>query len=108
MVDRHIWISIALIAAVTAALRFAPFLLFGGRKPPKAVVALGNVLPYAVMGMLVVYCLKDVSLVQAPHGLPELISILVVAALYIWRRNTLFSIVCGTACYMFLVQVVFQ
>ena len=108
MVDRHVWLSIALIAAVTAALRFAPFLLLGNRKPPKAVVALGNVLPYAVMGMLVVYCLKDVSLTQTPHGLPELISILVVGVLYIWRRNTLLSIVCGTACYMALVQLVFQ
>ena len=108
MVDRHVWISIVVIALVTAALRFAPFLLLGNREPPKAVIALGNVLPYAVMGMLVVYCLKDVSLVQSPHGLPELIAILVVAALYIWRRNTLLSIVCGTACYMVLVQVVFR
>ncbi len=108
MVDRHVWISIAVIAVVTAALRFAPFLLLGNREPPKAVIALGKVLPYAVMGMLVVYCLKDVSLVQSPHGLPELIAILVVAALYIWRRNTLLSIVCGTACYMVLVQAVFR
>jgi branched-subunit amino acid transport protein AzlD len=68
---------------------------------------LGAVLPYAVMGMLVVYCLKNVSLLTAPHGIPEAIALLAVAALHLWRRSTLLSIFGGTAVYMLLVQMVF-
>lgn len=97
---------VAVVSLVTIALRYAPFLIFGS-KPPKAVRKLGQVLPYAAMGMLVVYCLKDVSLVEAPHGLPELIAGAVVIGLHLWKKNTLLSIVAGTACYMLLVQLVF-
>lgn len=97
-----------IIALVTAGLRFLPFLIFGGgRKVPKFVSYLGRVLPYSIMAMLVVYCLKGISLVKAPFGLPELISVVLVAALHVWKRNTLLSIVCGTVCYMVLVQLVF-
>lgn len=108
MNDLHIWTSIALIALVTAALRFLPFLIFGNRrKVPKLIDKLGRILPCAVMGMLVVYCLKDISFSSVGGFLPMLIASLVVGLLYIWKRNTLVSIVCGTVCYMVLVQLVF-
>ena len=97
---------VAVVSLVTVALRAAPFLIFGD-KPPKTVRRLGTVLPYAVMGMLIVYCLKDVSLTQAPHGLPELIAGSVVIALHLWKKNTLLSVLVGTAVYMLLVQFVF-
>ena len=101
-------IMILIIALVTAALRFIPFLIFSGSKPvPKFVEYLGRVLPYAIMAMLVIYCLKGISFTKAPFGLPELISVAVVAVLHIWKRNTLFSIICGTICYMALIQFVF-
>ena len=101
-------LMVAVTAAVTVALRFLPFLIFGGgRKTPAFVSYLGKVLPYAMMGMLVVFCLKNVSIAAAPHGIPELISCTLVVLLHVWRRNTLVSIVGGTVCYMLLVQFVF-
>lgn len=102
-----IWM-IAVMALVTAALRFLPFLLFGGgKKVPPYISYLGKVLPYAIMGMLVVYCLRNITVLQSPHGLPELLSVAVVAALHVWKRNSLLSIGAGTVCYMLLVQLVF-
>lgn len=99
---------ILVMALVTAALRFLPFMIFTkGRKVPEIVAYLGRVLPYAVMAMLVVYCLKGISFVQMPFGLPELISAVLVVALHVWKRNTLLSIIGGTVCYMMLVQMVF-
>ena len=93
---------------VTMATRFIPFLIFGEkRKTPPVIEYLGTVLPCAIMGMLVVYCLKDVSFLRAPFGLPEIIACAVVAALHVWKRNSLLSIGGGTACYMLLVQLVF-
>ena len=93
---------------VTMATRFLPFLIFGEkRKTPPIVEYLGTVLPCAIMGMLVVYCLKDVSFVKNPFGIPELIACVVVAALHVWKRNSLLSIGGGTVCYMLLVQLVF-
>lgn len=104
----HALAMIFVIALVTAALRFAPFFIFGSDRPvPKIVTYLGRVLPYSIMAMLVVYCLKGISFVKAPFGLPELIAVAVVAILHIWKRNTLFSIICGTICYMILIQFVF-
>ncbi len=101
-------LMIAVIAIVTALLRFLPFLIFGGqRETPAFVSYLGRVLPYAIMGMLVVYCLKNVSFVSGSRGIPELISCALVSALYVWKRSTLLSIAGGTACYMLLVQLVF-
>jgi branched-subunit amino acid transport protein AzlD len=76
-------------------------------KRPAIITYLGTVLPYGVMGMLVVYCLKSVSLVTAPHGLPEFLAVAAVVLLHLWRRNTLLSIFGGTAIYMVLIQVVF-
>jgi branched-subunit amino acid transport protein AzlD len=102
-----VWI-IVVATLVTMTTRFLPFLIFGnGKKTPGIVTYLGKVLPCAIMGMLVVYCFKDVSFLSAPYGLPELIACAVVALLHIWRRNTLLSIGAGTVFYMVLVQFVF-
>ena len=102
-------ISVIIVAAlVTAATRFLPFFVFGnGKKTPDIIVYLGKVLPYAIMGMLVIYCMKNVSFVKSPYGLPELIACAAVAVLHIWKRNTLLSIAVGTIGYMLLVQFVF-
>ena len=96
------------VAAGTQITRWLPFWMFPENKEPPAVVTyLGRVLPAAVMGLLVVYCLKNVSLLLGSHGLPELIAILVVAGLHLWKRQMLLSIAGGTICYMLLVQLVF-
>lgn len=108
MLDVRVALMIAVIAAVTVLLRFAPFLILGKlKKTPPFLAYLGRVLPYATMGMLVVYCLRGVSLAVSPHGLPELLACLAVVLLHVWRRNTLLSILGGTALYMVLVQLVF-
>lgn len=108
MSEIHSAILIAVVAAVTILLRFIPFVVFGsGKKTPAYITYLSSVLPYAIMGMLVVYCLKDVSLISPPHGLPELLAGAVVAGLHLWKRNTLLSIVAGTVVYMILIQMVF-
>lgn len=99
---------VAVIAAVTIALRVIPFLIFGGgRKTPKFIVDLSKALPYAIIGMLVVYCLKDVQPLAAPYSIPELLGCAVVAALHVWKRNTLLSIGVGTVAYMLMVQFLF-
>lgn len=102
-----VWI-VVVATLVTMATRFLPFLIFGsGRKTPDIIVYLGKVLPYAIMGMLVVYCMKDVSFLTFPFGIPELLGCVVVAVLHLWKRNTLLSIGVGTVFYMVLVQLVF-
>ena len=104
----HDVLLIAVAVLVTMATRFLPFLIFGEkRKTPAIIEYLGTVLPCAIMGMLVVYCLKDVSFLTNPFGLPELIACVVVAALHVWKRSSLLSIGGGTVCYMLLVQLVF-
>lgn len=107
MSDLHAAGLVAVIALVTAGLRFAPFLLMGNRRIPRFLDYLGKVLPFSIMGMLVVYCLRGTTLFSAPHGIPEAISVALVAALHLWKRNTLLSILGGTVCYMLLVQLVF-
>jgi branched-subunit amino acid transport protein AzlD len=108
MTDTYVIATVVIASVITAALRFAPFLIFGkGRKTPELVAYLGKVLPCAIMGMLVVYCLKDISLTAAPFGIPELLGCLIVAGLHIWKRNTLLSIGLGTLCYMLMVQFLF-
>ncbi len=108
MFDLHAAAVIAVIALVTAVLRFLPFLIFNeNRKTPPLITYLGQVLPYAIMAMLVVYCLKDMNLTASPFGIPELLSCAIVALLHIWKRNTLLSIGAGTVCYMLLVQFIF-
>lgn len=108
MHNNHAVLTIAVCALVTAGLRFLPFLIFGeNQKTPEIVAYLGKVLPFAIMGMLVVYCLKEVSIVSTPFGIPEVIGCAAVAGLHIWKRNTLLSIGTGTIVYMLLVQFVF-
>lgn len=104
----HSILLVAVIAAVTMLLRFAPFLIFGGkRKTPAFITYLSAVLPCAIMGMLVVYCLRNINFLAGSHGLPELIACAAVAGLHLWKNNTLLSITGGTVLYMVLVQVVF-
>jgi len=108
MNNLHSALLVAVAALVTIGIRFLPFLIFGNqRSTPAFVTYLGKVLPYAIMGMLVVFCLKNISFAQAPHGIPELVASALVVLLHIWKRSTLISIVGGTACYMLLVQMVF-
>ena len=108
MDNLHSVLIVAVTAAITIALRSLPFLIFGeNRKTPPLVAYLGQVLPYAIMGILVVYCLKGMDFTAAPFGIPEIIGCAVVAGLHVWKRNTLLSIGLGTVCYMLLVQFVF-
>ncbi len=107
MTDLHTWLIVAVIALVTVLLRFLPFIIFRNRKTPKIIEKLGRVLPYAIMGMLVVYCLKDMNFMNVSGFLPQIIACTVVGVLYVWKRNTLLSIICGTVTYMLLVQLVF-
>ena len=101
-------ITIAICIFGTMLTRFLPFLIFSSRKPtPKYVQYLGKALPCAVFGMLVVYCLKNVSILSGSHGIPELIAIAVTAGLHLWKKQMLLSIAGGTAVYMVLVQLVF-
>ena len=99
-------ILIAVMAIVTMLLRFLPFMIFR-KETPEYISYLGQVLPAALIGMLVIYCLKDTSFMEAPHGLPELISAGIVVALQAWKRNFLLSILSGTVIYMLLVQLIF-
>ena len=102
-----LWMVVA-VAAATMLTRFLPFLLFPqGKKLPRFVDRLSELLPPAMMGLLVVYCLRNVDVMSGSHGLPELIAILVVAGLHLWKRQMLLSIAGGTICYMLLVQLVF-
>ena len=104
----HAALIIAVAGAVTLLLRFLPFLIFGGkRETPPFIVYLGKVLPYAIMGMLVIYCLRGISFTAAANFLPELIACAVVVLAHVWKRNTLLSIISGTVCYMLLVQLAF-
>lgn len=103
----HSLLLIAVMSVVTILLRFLPFLLIS-KNTPKAVLYLGEVLPRAIMAMLVVYCLKNVSLVSAPYGIPEAVCVLLVVILHKWKHNTLLSILTGTVCYMVLVQGIFK
>lgn len=101
-------VTIGMVILGTVLTRFLPFLLFPAEKPtPKYIQYLGTVLPSAVFGLLVVYCLRNVSLFTGNHGVPEAISIAVVTGLHVWKRQMLLSIAGGTVCYMLLVQLVF-
>lgn len=101
-------ITIAICILGTMTTRFLPFLIFSGRRPtPKFIQYLGKALPSAIFGMLVIYCLKNVSLFVGSHGLPELIAIAVTVGLHLWKKQMLLSIAGGTVCYMLLVQLVF-
>lgn len=102
------FLIIVVVAITTFATRVIPFLFFPkGKEIPKTIQYLGKVLTPAVIGMLVVYCLKNTAIVTAPYGIPELIAVVTVVALHLWKRNNLLSIGVGTVLYMVLIQVVF-
>ena len=108
MTKEYALLIIAAVALSTFATRVFPFLFFRNGKPtPKVILYLGRVLPPAVMSMLIVYCLRSVSFLAFPFGLPEIIAVAVVVLLHLWKRNNLISILGGTAVYMILVQFVF-
>lgn len=101
-------VTIGMVILGTVLTRFLPFLIFPADKPtPRYIQYLGRVLPSAVFGLLIVYCLRNVSLFAGSHGLPEMISVAVVIGLHTWKRQMLLSIAGGTICYMLLVQLVF-
>lgn len=101
-------ITIGMVIFGTVTTRFLPFLVFPANRPtPKYVQYLGKMLPSAALGLLVIYCFKDVSFLSGTHGIPELISVAVVVALHLWKRQMLLSIAGGTVVYMLLVQLVF-
>lgn len=104
----HSILIVAVLSVVTAALRFFPFICFpSGRPIPKSLTYLGNVLPGAIMGMLMIYCFKSTPVLSFPFALPELITTVVIVGTYLWKRNSLVSIGLGTILYMLLVQLVF-
>ena len=105
MFDVHAGYIVLISWAVTILLRFLPFIFFWRTQPP-FIVYLGRVLPPAVMAMLAVYCLRGVKIFSGSHGLPEGCACLLVIVLQAWKRNTLLSIVGGTALYMFMVQTI--
>ncbi len=108
MTTQKALIMIAVAAVCTFATRVAPFILFNGRKPiPPIIRYLGATLPPAVIALLIIYCLKSVNWLAAPHGVPELLCIAVTALLHIWKRNNLLSIGVGTILYMYLIQNIF-
>ena len=102
------FLVILTVALTTFATRVVPFLIFPkGKEIPAVIQYLGKVLTPAVIGMLVVYCLKATPVMKAPHGLPEAIAVAVTAGLHVWKRNNLLSIGAGTILYMVLIQAVF-
>lgn len=109
LTTQQTFLTIAVIAVTTIVIRALPFIIFpADKKTPKFIVYLGEVLPYAIIGMLIVYCFKEVSTVTAPHGIPELIASVFVVAIHKWKHNLLVSIGGGTLLYMVLVQAVFK
>ena len=108
MVNAHTFCAIAVMALITALLRFLPFLVFKGKAmTPPLVEKLGRLLPSAVIAMLVVYCLKDMHFTAASGYMPAIIASLLTGILHLWKRNTLLSVTSGTVCYMLLLQFVF-
>ena len=104
----HAMLIILVMGAATLATRILPVVIFGrSEKVPDYILYLGKVVPYTAMGLLIVYCLKDVSIVSGSHGLPEAIPLAVVVGTYLWKRNSIASVVAGTILYMVLVQKVF-
>lgn len=103
----HAILIILTAAIVTLLIRALPFIVFS-KHTPDSILYLGKVLPYAIIPMLVVYCLKSVSVLKAPYGIPELIALIVVVCIHKWKHSTLLSILLGTMTYMFLIQTVIK
>lgn len=107
MIDvKYSFILIFVMSFMTQLLRFLPFAVFS-KGTPEPILYLGKVLPPAIMAMLVVYCLKNTNFTGASHGIPEMVSVLLVVVLHKWKHNTLLSIFAGTVCYMLFVQILF-
>ncbi|MGN0706841.1 MAG: branched-chain amino acid transporter permease [Faecalibacterium sp.] len=109
MTQTQQFILIGVCALATMLTRFLPFLIFScrGQQTPAVIQYLGRALPAAIFGMLVIYCLKGVSLFSGSRGLPEALAILVIVLLHRWKHQTLLSIAGGTLCYVLLVQLIF-
>ena len=108
MDNLHAFIIILVMGLVTLATRLLPVWIFGkDEKIPDYIIYLGKVVPYTAMGLLIVYCLKDVSFINAPHALPEIIALAIVSGTYIWKKNTIFSVAVGTVIYMLLIRFIF-
>ena len=109
MTTAQIFINIAMGTAATMITRFLPFVVFSSKnqEPPEVVRYLGRVLPAAIFGMLIIYCLKSVTPLAGSHGIPEAIALLVTVGLHKWKHETLLSVAGGTLCYVLLVQLVF-
>ena len=109
MVDyKHEMLILLVMGAVTFATRIVPVLIFGrGEKVPDVIMYLGKVVPFTAMGLLIVYCLRDTHVLTGSHAIPEILAMAVVALSYLWKRNSIFSVVVGTIVYMVLVQKVF-
>lgn len=105
MDDGQMIASVAVIAAVTMLLRFLPFFVFGRKETPAFVEYLGKVLPYAIMGMLVVYCLRGMSFGAVFGWLPYVLGTLATIIVHVWKRNTIYSILAGTIVYMVLLRL---
>ena len=105
MNELYPYLVVLIAALVTIAIRFLPFAFFHGRQTPSIIMYFGKVLPAAIMGMLVVYCLRNTEIAEGSHGLPESISCIIVILLHKWKRNTLFSIIAGTVAYMILIRL---
>lgn len=104
--NKETLLIMVVVAIATILTRALPFILFPEHKEtPKYILYLGKVLPLTIVGMLVVYCLKDVSLLSGTHGIPEMIAIFVIVLIHLWKENTLLSIGVGTVLYMLILQV---
>ena len=104
----HALIIMLVMGGCVLLTRILPVIIFGrSERVPEFILYLGKVIPYTAMGLLIVYCLRDVSILGGTHGVPELIAMAVVVASYLWKRNTIVSVVLGTAVYMVLLQMVF-
>ena len=100
--------ALIIVALVTWLTRALPYLLFGGKKElPRTICYLGNVLPASIMVILVIYCLRNTDFCSMSHGIAELLSVVVVIAAQIWKKNTILSILLGTTCYMLLIRTAF-
>jgi branched-subunit amino acid transport protein AzlD len=105
---RHAMIIMIVMGLMTLATRILPVLIFGrSEKVPDFILYLGKVVPFTAMGLLIVYCLRDVSVFRGLHAIPEILALAVVAVSYLWKKNSILSVVAGTIVYMFLVQKVF-
>ncbi len=102
----HDVLTVAVVSAVTIAVRFLPFIVFRKAEDvPETIRYLGKVLPGAVMGMLVIFCLKDIDFAATRHGAGELISVALTAASYLWKKDTSLSVIIGTACYLIISRI---